>query len=282
MRTKKRARTDGLGLVNSIGIDASEKGEVEIWDRWILMIGIDAGTTNTRIVRIKNGKISILKDFAPEKFADEKIFVTGVRAGGLELGAKAKTISVDEITAIGRGGLFLANAKKGIVTSVGTGTAIVYADASEGGRFEHVGGTGVGGGTIEGLARSFGIETSEIEKIAKKGNAKKVNFVIGDFVDEVGVLPKNATLSNFAKASAKSRREDVAAGIFSLVGEVVGCMVAQAARAKGEKKAIVVGGTTKYALFRERAKEAARIFGCELIFPKNGEYSTAVGAALQK
>ena len=57
---------------------------------------------------------------------------------------------VDEIKAIGLGGLLLTGKNEGLIVSAGTGTAIVAA-YNNGGIIKHVGGTGVGGGTILSL-----------------------------------------------------------------------------------------------------------------------------------
>ncbi|MCS7103479.1 MAG: pantothenate kinase, partial [Candidatus Korarchaeum sp.] len=61
-------------------------------------------------------------------------------------------IEVDEIEAIGRGGAFLAKLDECVVVSAGTGTAIVEVRRRDSGYYvKHLGGTGVGGGTLLGL-----------------------------------------------------------------------------------------------------------------------------------
>ena len=56
---------------------------------------------------------------------------------------------VEEFRAIGLGGLYLSGYKTAIVASLGTGTALVHAE--EGKAPHHLGGTGMGGGTLVGL-----------------------------------------------------------------------------------------------------------------------------------
>ena len=55
---------------------------------------------------------------------------------------------VDEFHAIGKGGLFLTGLTRAIIVSMGTGTAFIIADQNG---EKHIGGTGIGGGTLLGL-----------------------------------------------------------------------------------------------------------------------------------
>ncbi|MCP4627915.1 MAG: hypothetical protein GY850_31020 [bacterium] len=55
---------------------------------------------------------------------------------------------IAEIDAIGFGGAALANSDNCVVVSMGTGTAIVHFSNNSA---KHVGGSGVGGGTIKGF-----------------------------------------------------------------------------------------------------------------------------------
>ena len=62
------------------------------------------------------------------------------------------TYKVDEFSAIGCGGLTLCGLKEATVVSMGTGTAFVRAERSG---YRHLGGSGVGGGTLAGLSRQL-------------------------------------------------------------------------------------------------------------------------------
>ena len=81
-------------------------------------------------------------------------------------------VKVDEFTAIGVGGSTLAGKESALVVSLGTGTAIV---SVRGKKIEHVGGTGVGGGTLLGLARHLlGVSNiATLEAMAARGDCRE-------------------------------------------------------------------------------------------------------------
>jgi pantothenate kinase len=123
-----------------------------------------------------------------------------------------------------------------------------------------------------------------LEAFAKRGKPRldlTVNEIIGG---PVGIVPPNATASNLGKVSmtpGTPKKEDVALSVITLVGESVGAAAAFAARASGHNKIVFTGRVSaKNKFFRERSAAAAKIFGCGAEYPKNGEYATAVGAAL--
>lgn len=135
-----------------------------------IIIGIDVGGSTTKIVGYTQQAkpVGMLKVEAADpltsaygalgKFINEnkltlsdvkQIILTGV---GAALFTKKiyglPTSIVDEFKAIGLGGLALSGKNEGLVVSMGTGTAFVRAGAK--GIF-HIGGSGVGGGTVVGL-----------------------------------------------------------------------------------------------------------------------------------
>ena len=58
---------------------------------------------------------------------------------------------IEEFKAIGLGGLYLSGLEKALIASLGTGTALVFAES--GTEPKYLGGTGVGGGTLVGLSK---------------------------------------------------------------------------------------------------------------------------------
>ena len=87
-----------------------------------------------------------------------KIVLTGVGASFIEEDIYAiPTVKAVELDAIARGGLALAGLDEALVVSIGTGTAFVRADKNS---IRHIGGSGVGGGTLSGLASLFLHETA--------------------------------------------------------------------------------------------------------------------------
>ena len=85
------------------------------------------------------------------------------------------TYKVDEFSAIGCGGLTLCGLKEATVVSMGTGTAFVRAERSG---YRHLGGSGVGGGTLAGLSRQLLNETqvSAAAELAERGNLSQVDL----------------------------------------------------------------------------------------------------------
>ena len=60
--------------------------------------------------------------------------------------------------------------------------------------------------------------------MAKKGDRKRLDFLIGDVVNEIGSLHPEITASNFGKAKEIEDilSDDIAASISNMIGEVIG------------------------------------------------------------
>jgi len=266
------------------------------------MIGIDIGAGMTKGVLMKNSLIiksfstltddvvvsasKILKALLESIHDAGSIDVVAVSGGGSrKIGEKLcdlPIMKVDEIQAIGIGGLTLTGKSEGLVINVGTGTAIVAA-YNEGRKVIHVGGTGVGGGTLLGLSeRILGTYNfEELEMMARKGDASKVDLTVLDIVGgPIGIVPAEATASNFGKIHSDASKEDIAAGLFNMVCQVVGVVGAMAAKAYGfENNVIVTGGLVKSDFASSIIRDTMNLFGISPCMPKNCEYCTAVGAA---
>ena len=271
-----------------------------------MIVGLDVGASLTKGVLIddelkflgksilptakpKETSIKILKNLLREIGGDyrEKIkFIAAAGGGSRFIGSHIMGLSVkrvDEIRSIGLGGLFLSRKKECLVVSAGTGTAIV-AVYDNGKIVKHVGGTGVGGGTIIGLSRTL-LKTenfSVIENMALKGNTSNVDLTVKDIVGEsIGIVPADVTASNLAKLKESSNPNDVAAGIINMVSQTIGVIAAMAAKAcKLEKSVVIVGTLAKSKIVARIICEAARLFGASASVPENCEFSTAVGAAI--
>ncbi|MDR3303116.1 MAG: pantothenate kinase, partial [Treponema sp.] len=135
-----------------------------------MIVGIDIGTTITKAVAIENGRVlNKVKTRAVDAITSatgafgkmllensirmpeiEKIIMTGVGASQITGDLFGiPTTKTDEIRAVGIGGIFLAGREHIIITNIGTGTLIVKATKDS---ISHIGGSGVGGGTILGLS----------------------------------------------------------------------------------------------------------------------------------
>jgi len=267
----------------------------------IMIVGIDIGSTTTKAVGVQNGVIvqtvktrafdavtsatgafgkMIMESRA--KISDvEKIIVTG--AGSLKINSEIfgiPTSKIDEIEAIGIGGMFLSKRDNIIITNIGTGTSVIEATKE---KITHLGGTGVGGGTIIGLAKEL-IKTQTFDNIlnlADKGDLTQVDLLIEDISDlEISFLDRKATAANFGKMLDTARKEDIALAIINLVYQVIGVISMFAAKSRGHDIVLITGNGSKNRIGRKILEEVSRMYGINFIFPIEAEFATAIGAAL--
>lgn len=265
-----------------------------------IIIGIDIGGTTTKIVGYSDRNIlspilvkatdpvasvygalgRFLNDNGLALSDIDKIMVTGVGASYLTDGLLGiPTARVDEFLAIGMGGLFLSGLEKAIVVSMGTGTAFVMADRD---RAVHLGGTGIGGGTLLGLSnRMLNIRNfDDIIRMAEGGSLDHIDLTIGDISrDGVTNLLPDTTASNFGKISDLATKADVAMGIINLVFQAIGMMAVFATRTEHVNDVVLTGNLTNVPQAKGVFDKLSTLFGVNFIIPKNAEYATAVGAA---
>ena len=138
-----------------------------------IVIGIDVGISTTKIVGLREGRVvspiritaadqvtslygafgKYLHDNKIELKDVEQVMVTGVGASYVnEPIYGIPTQKVDEFIADGLGARFESGLTKAIVVSMGTGTSFVQCDGDE---VKHIGGIGIGGGTLQGLSRDY-------------------------------------------------------------------------------------------------------------------------------
>lgn len=270
-----------------------------------MIVGLDIGASFAKAILVDENLTIIDKHILPVKepktaaskileffiktFGEEYrdiIDAVAVSGGGSRfigetiLGLPARR--VEELEAIGTGGLLLTKRSEGLIVSAGTGTAIVA--AYEDGRVvKHVCGTGVGGGTIIGLSRRIlGVTKFEVlENMAMMGDANRVDLTVGDIVGgPVGIVPAEATASNLAKLTHESDLNDIAAGIFNMVSQTIGVLAAMAAKTCGlEDSVIITGMLAKSKITSKIICETTRLFGVTAHVPENCEFSNALGAA---
>lgn len=260
------------------------------------IVGIDAGTSIIKLVNVdENNNISHKKivDKMPvvqalDKFIHDeniqiedisKIVLTGIGSAEIENNIyDIPTIKVDEFQAIGTGGLYLSNNEKGLVVSIGTGTAFVMA---EGKNVTHIGGTGVGGGTLLNLCKKIsGINSfNEIDELISKGNLQNVDLTIKDITNqEIKTLPADTTSANFGKLNEKATNEDIALGIANMIFETIGVMAVFANKSTNSENIIIVGSTTKIQYISIVLEKIEKLHKVKFIIPKNAEFATALGA----
>lgn len=198
-----------------------------------------------------------------------------------------RIVLVDEVQAIGRGGLELAQVSRAIVASAGSGTAIIAANSSANGvACQHVTGTGVGGGTLVGLGRMLIAEADPqaLDTLALAGNAIGLNLTIGEILGgAIGALPPDITAVNFgriARAPMEATREDTAAALVNMVGQVIAIIAINAAKAQQHTHIVVVGHLADLASIRDTLTQVGQLYDTPLLIPEFGGYATATGALL--
>ena len=265
------------------------------------VIGIDVGGSTTKIVCVSNGKMldpmqvkatdpltSVYGAFG--KYLSEKcltledidkIKVTGVGSTYIREGLYGiPTDKVNEFTSIGLGGLAMSGLEHAIIVSMGTGTAFVEAGN---GVNRHMGGTGVGGGTLLGLgSKLLDVRNYEsIVEMALKGDLDKVDLYVGELSKtEDGYMPSKVTAANFGKVTDFSTKEDIAAGLVNMVFQTVGMMSVFAAQTVGLKDIVLIGNLSKFPNIRELCKQVEDLHDVHFHVPEFSEYATAFGAAL--
>ena len=268
-----------------------------------MILGIDIGGSTTDIVGLDNNEIFDLftveasdpttsaygalgKMLTKNKLNIEdidKIAITGVGSSYIDSTIFGiNTIKIDEFEAIGLGGSFLSGINKTLVVSLGTGTAMVNVD---GNKIEHIGGTGIGGGTLLGLGKGILniIDFDEIVELSKHGNLHKVDLTIGDISNEkVGSLHQSVTASNFGNIHKIANEEDYAKGILNLIYQTIGMLAVFGAQMSGNEDIVFTG---KLAQIEEgiailKALRDNKSYDLNLHFPKHATFSTAIGSAI--
>jgi type II pantothenate kinase len=264
-----------------------------------MIVGIDVGGSTTDAVLLSNGEIVVVTietgdPLAAAAGALGKLLST---VGGSLADIKAVAVSgggarclddqlfgvpivkVPEIEAIGVGGSTLAEKSSALVASLGTGTALVSVREKI---IEHVGGTGVGGGTLLGLARHLlGVTRLDtLEQMAAAGDLTRVDLTVGDIAGgPVGIVPATATASNFGKVRADPTQADKALALVNMVAEVTFTLSLMAARARQHKDVVLTGKLTRIRSLRDRVEALQPRRGENVIIPPYAEYATAIGAA---
>lgn len=268
----------------------------------MVAVGIDIGGSTTKAVALRGKEILGISEMPSSDPLATSIGILGklvimmgcslqdvdiiALAGGRSdqlpeniLGLKA--VKVNEIVAAGTGGIVLTGLDEALVVSMGTGTALV--EVRDGGKIiRHVGGTGIGGGTLIGLSRKM-LSISSVGvlvEMAEKGDSKKVDLTVGDIVGNgIGILSPEMTASNLGRIGDTSSPEDLAAGITNLVGEVISSVTYLAASKLGlEEKVVLVGRIVKLPPVLKSIQRTLSSFGIKSIVPKLPEYAVAVGA----
>jgi len=165
---------------------------------------------------------------------------------------------------------------EGLVINIGTGTSFLY---YKDGNFQHVTGTGIGGGTFEGLSYRL-LHTKDpvlVETLAKKGSIEEINLVIKDIYSEnLGWLQDDITVANFAKNGQESA--DIALGIHSVVIEPIMSMVKAFCHFHNLSHIYFTGGVMNNSVITELVDKYAEFFNINYRLLDKPSYGTARGA----
>jgi type II pantothenate kinase len=258
------------------------------------IIGIDRGASFTDFAIVESGRLtqtfsledrswpairSAYEDLSAKYKTDHVVF-SGC-AAGMPDALQGRISVVAEIDAIGWGGAALAESSECVVVCMGTGTAVVHFANNTA---RHVGGSGVGGGTIRGLASLIcGVDDpQQIETLALNGDAANLNLTISDLgYAEISFLGADMTASNFASVKSK-KPADLAAGILRLVGETVGIIASICAReADCRENIVMVGKVAGNRYIQDVLNLVGKLYQTRFHFPDNPGYATVYGAALK-
>ena len=268
-----------------------------------LVLGIDVGGSTTKIVGLRDGATvgmqqvraadqitslfgaigNFLREYGIKLGEVSSIALTGVGASFFDEPIyDIETRKVSEFIAMGHGALHLSGLDEALVVSLGTGTAFVRAGK---GGMTHIGGTGVGGGTIIGLASKM-LGKNDIDAIlalAADGDLRKVDLSVRDIVGrDIPSLPANLTAANFGKVKSTASESDIALGIINMVFQTAGMLAVFAARGDTVKNVILTGMLTTIPQAREIFAPFKAMSGLTFTIPPNAVFATALGAVLNR
>lgn len=266
-----------------------------------IVIGIDVGISTTKIVGLHDGRVvSPIRITAADPVTSlygafgkylhdnnislgdvEQVMVTGVGSAYIDEPLYGlPTGKTDEFLADGLGARFGSGLTKAIVVSMGTGTSFVQCCGDD---IRHIGGIGIGGGTLQGLSRVI-LNTSDwkqIQTLAMQGDIHNINLLIGDIsTHPLPGLPMNATASLFSKAQYDAPREDIALGIIVMVLQSIGSAAILSALNSGIKDFVLIGNLTLLPQCKEIYPMLEKLYGVHFHIPKYSEFCTAIGTAL--
>lgn len=268
-----------------------------------IVLGIDIGGSTTKIVGLRQdgSVLSMLRVRAEDQLTSlygalgnylscrqlaltdiARVVLTGVGASYVDEDVYGiPTCKVSEFEASGAGGLALAGRDRAVVVSMGTGTAFVYATAD--GTAQHLGGSGIGGGTLGGLCHKLiGVERfSQIKKLAGEGDLSHVDLTIQDITRPgEATLHPDMTAANFGNLAEDATPSDLAAGAINLVLQAIGTMSVFACSACGASTVVLTGSLTTLPQASLTFQQFQKLYGLEFIIPDNATFATSIGAGL--
>lgn len=266
-----------------------------------MIIGLDVGSSAVKLVGLSNGQLvaatrikasddaSSLPDILSQFLDDNHIAIADVEKVGMTgVGTShftgdilnLPTFRVDEFIADALGAHYLMPSDRMVVVSMGTGTTFVKYDNGD---IAHMGGIGMGGGTLSGLSRLL-LDTDDIPyvmSLASKGSVSNVNLLISDVCKEpIPGLPPFATASLLAKLQHNTKTEDVALAIIWLVLETICSGATLVARPTGINDFCLIGSLSSLPQCSDIISIFHDVYGINIRVSKQSPFATAIGAAM--
>ena len=251
-------------------------------------LGIDAGLTLTKIAHARGGVIALsvhatsrMGERAPA--SDGVVGATGARIAHPDAGT---AVEVQEIEAAARGVVALLRASGAtapdefLLALAGTGTAFAAVRA---GKVAHLGGTALGGGSFEGIARRIApaLDYAAMIAAAERGDRRRVDLMISDaYADGIGRIGPDLTAAHLSKPGDFAV-DDVLAGLLNLHGENIAQIAASRAVVAKLPRIILAGGFAHANPALVASIQAmVAMFGIALDVAPWAGFAGAVGAAI--
>lgn len=265
-----------------------------------MLVVADLGGSNTDLLLADDAGVPVrsavrpsLEPMQTQSFLDELLAPLRVSAGEIRTiavtGGRHRRLAetlcdipvlhIDEIEAIGRGGLVAAAVSRALVVSMGTGTAFVSAEPE---RIAHAAGVALGGGTLRGLARRLlgTADHTEIAALAAGGNPRGADLTIADIVGgDVGILPGDMPAAYFARLlDSDPSPSDIAAGILDMIGHIAAHMAMLTARIHGHDTVVMIGHMLEFPTVVRAARRFQYALGGSFLVPPDPGLAVARGA----
>lgn len=266
-----------------------------------MIVGIDVGGSTTKIIGVEDGKIksplfitaadpvtSLFGAFGKYMYDNqielediEQVMLTGVGSAYINTPLYGRpTAKVDEFLCNALGAQYESGFERLVAVSMGTGTSFIQIEKD---LIRHIGGIGIGGGTLQGLSRLLlkSHDIHQVVELAKAGDISHINLQIKDICNHpLPDLPMDATASNFGKAESNATEENVAVGIVYMVLQAIGSAARLAGLSCGIKDFVLIGNLSQLPQCRTVFDNMEVLYGVRYHIPPYAEYRTALGAAL--
>jgi len=100
--------------------------------------------------------------------------------------------------------------------------------------------------------------------------------------ERIGDLDGSVTASNLSRMNRRTSPEDAAAGVFNLVGEVIGTVSSLALKTTGLSHITFLGSTTRSKTIRGTLTGVCSMYGCKNVFSKDPAFEIAEALSKQK